>query len=47
MDTQPTLLPISLTPSTSQALTVTGGLMMLIALGPGSVSLDGEDKKNL
>eukprot|EP00036_Acanthoecidae_sp_10tr_P010635 CAMPEP_0182916170 /NCGR_PEP_ID=MMETSP0105_2-20130417/779_1 /TAXON_ID=81532 ORGANISM="Acanthoeca-like sp., Strain 10tr" /NCGR_SAMPLE_ID=MMETSP0105_2 /ASSEMBLY_ACC=CAM_ASM_000205 /LENGTH=308 /DNA_ID=CAMNT_0025053099 /DNA_START=54 /DNA_END=980 /DNA_ORIENTATION=+ len=30
-----------------QALTVTGGLMMLVALGPGAVSLDGEDKKNL
>jgi len=30
-----------------QALTVTGGLMMLVALGPGSVSLDGEVKKNL
>eukprot|EP00041_Stephanoeca_diplocostata_P025926 m.690915 g.690915 ORF g.690915 m.690915 type:complete len:331 (+) comp22852_c0_seq33:145-1137(+) len=30
-----------------QALTVTGGLMMLVALGPGAVSMDGEDKKNL
>jgi hypothetical protein len=30
-----------------QALTVTGGLMMLVALGPGAVSFDGEVKKNL
>ena len=29
----------------SQALTVIGGLMMLVILGPGSVSFDGEEKK--
>jgi len=29
-----------------QALTVIGGLMMLVVLGPGSVSFDGEEKKS-